>query len=492
MPNTTNNSPNINSDHINNIETFTVGYPQSRATSNEYSSNIYFTESIRSFENSNSSIIGNVQSRTVLPPISSLINTGSRRERHSFASTNQGTNELVIPDMEMKGVPTRSSVSPIQTKAMMRVKSFPSINTINSQYNSNNLIQKNDNNTPTFLCQPQSQLKLSSQRPPQQSVSYVQYVTPSISKTITPSSIPSSNYISHTIQVPTQPQQPLLSTLQYAVPVQQPQLAMLNNNGVLTAMTPVNFISPMGPQPQAFSQISSQRPQQFIIPSQPQQQGTTMNMSVKPSQVINYVLTPMMTNNNNTPVSPFTNNRSNTTTIKPSPQSSVSASPPYMSDSSRSLSLPLKVNTPSSSVKENIKKSFGTTNTIDCNTTASKKISHSRSSSGVTKKSSKYISKKSKDNNDIHLPAHFINHGNKTVKIDEKNKNYTVAFSSAVKHRKQCSICGKVCSRPSTLKTHYLIHTGDTPFKCTFEGCYKAFNVKSNMLRHMKCHQRFR
>lgn len=56
--------------------------------------------------------------------------------------------------------------------------------------------------------------------------------------------------------------------------------------------------------------------------------------------------------------------------------------------------------------------------------------------------------------------------------------------------RKQCPVCGKICSRPSTLKTHYLIHSGDTPFKCTWEGCTKAFNVKSNMMRHLKSHQK--
>ncbi|CAL9728133.1 hypothetical protein MOUN0_C03004 [Monosporozyma unispora] len=56
--------------------------------------------------------------------------------------------------------------------------------------------------------------------------------------------------------------------------------------------------------------------------------------------------------------------------------------------------------------------------------------------------------------------------------------------------RKQCPVCGKICSRPSTLKTHYLIHSGDTPFKCTWKGCTKSFNVKSNMLRHLKSHKR--
>ncbi|CCF57306.1 hypothetical protein KAFR_0C03140 [Kazachstania africana CBS 2517] len=63
-------------------------------------------------------------------------------------------------------------------------------------------------------------------------------------------------------------------------------------------------------------------------------------------------------------------------------------------------------------------------------------------------------------------------------------------LSLAIRLRKQCPVCGKICSRPSTLKTHYLIHTGDTPFKCPWKGCTKSFNVKSNMLRHFKSHEK--
>ncbi|GMM54603.1 hypothetical protein DAKH74_012190 [Maudiozyma humilis] len=65
-----------------------------------------------------------------------------------------------------------------------------------------------------------------------------------------------------------------------------------------------------------------------------------------------------------------------------------------------------------------------------------------------------------------------------------------VSKKGPAKKSKQCPVCGKVCSRPSTLKTHFLIHTGDNPFKCTWEGCEKRFNVKSNMQRHVKSHQR--
>lgn len=78
-----------------------------------------------------------------------------------------------------------------------------------------------------------------------------------------------------------------------------------------------------------------------------------------------------------------------------------------------------------------------------------------------------------------------------TLKSRNDSTNITVsAIDELSKLRKQCPACGKICSRPSTLKTHYLIHTGDTPFKCPWQDCKKAFNVKSNMLRHLKCHEK--
>lgn len=78
-----------------------------------------------------------------------------------------------------------------------------------------------------------------------------------------------------------------------------------------------------------------------------------------------------------------------------------------------------------------------------------------------------------------------------TPKTKNGSTSATVsAIDELSKLRKQCPVCGKICSRPSTLKTHYLIHTGDTPFKCPWQDCKKSFNVKSNMLRHLKCHER--
>jgi len=63
-------------------------------------------------------------------------------------------------------------------------------------------------------------------------------------------------------------------------------------------------------------------------------------------------------------------------------------------------------------------------------------------------------------------------------------------LSPEIRQKKQCPVCGKKCSRPSTLKTHYLIHTGDNPYCCTRPGCTKSFNVKSNLQRHIRSHDK--
>ncbi|KAI9321499.1 hypothetical protein BX666DRAFT_987824 [Dichotomocladium elegans] len=54
----------------------------------------------------------------------------------------------------------------------------------------------------------------------------------------------------------------------------------------------------------------------------------------------------------------------------------------------------------------------------------------------------------------------------------------------------QCDICQKLFRRPSGLKTHTYIHTGERPFECTYPGCLRRFTVSSNMRRHYKVHDR--
>lgn len=53
-----------------------------------------------------------------------------------------------------------------------------------------------------------------------------------------------------------------------------------------------------------------------------------------------------------------------------------------------------------------------------------------------------------------------------------------------------CPKCKKEFKRPSGLRTHMVIHYGRNPFFCKWPNCSKKFNVKSNLLRHYRSHNR--
>lgn len=45
-----------------------------------------------------------------------------------------------------------------------------------------------------------------------------------------------------------------------------------------------------------------------------------------------------------------------------------------------------------------------------------------------------------------------------------------------------CEFCGKKLADKTSLAIHITIHTGDKPFKCTFEGCEQSF-INKNLLQ---------
>ncbi|QEU58321.1 hypothetical protein KDRO_A03360 [Kluyveromyces lactis] len=86
---------------------------------------------------------------------------------------------------------------------------------------------------------------------------------------------------------------------------------------------------------------------------------------------------------------------------------------------------------------------------------------------------------------------HSHKNGKQHISYAQRHHNSptTVVKGKASGKADICAQCGKQFTRPSALRTHMLVHSGDKPFECTWEGCNKKFNVKSNLIRHLKLHK---
>ncbi|XP_066239626.1 zinc finger protein 42 homolog [Saccopteryx leptura] len=51
-----------------------------------------------------------------------------------------------------------------------------------------------------------------------------------------------------------------------------------------------------------------------------------------------------------------------------------------------------------------------------------------------------------------------------------------------------CAECGKAFYERAKLQRHFVVHTGERPFRCTFKGCGKRFSLDFNLRTHVRIH----
>lgn len=89
----------------------------------------------------------------------------------------------------------------------------------------------------------------------------------------------------------------------------------------------------------------------------------------------------------------------------------------------------------------------------------------------------------------LRLPDQLLPQVGPQRQVQERKKRNSVPTGEAAA-RSRCPICKKQFKRPSSVQTHIYSHTGQKCFKCPWKGCGREFNVKSNMTRHYKLHER--
>lgn len=51
-----------------------------------------------------------------------------------------------------------------------------------------------------------------------------------------------------------------------------------------------------------------------------------------------------------------------------------------------------------------------------------------------------------------------------------------------------CAECGRAFLEKTKLARHFLVHTGEKPYQCTYKGCGKRFSLDFNLRTHVRIH----
>ena len=71
---------------------------------------------------------------------------------------------------------------------------------------------------------------------------------------------------------------------------------------------------------------------------------------------------------------------------------------------------------------------------------------------------------------------------------DSRDKSIICLAAKTRKKKYPCPLCDIRCSNNGQLQGHLRIHTGEKPFKCSFDGCDRRFARNEELTRHKRIH----